>query len=492
MPEPNIVGIYKTKNSRYPQAPYSPSVFYPEYRFKDLAKDKNEVYEGVRHLFLQLGFDKKNFGKENWNPLGELINKGDTVVIKPNMVLDHGLDDRNDLEVLVTHGSVIRAVLDYVFLALNKTGKVIVCDAPHGDANWKGIIDFLKLKELKMLYEEFGYEMEYYDLRQVQYKLFNRNREFFYFEKLDGDPNGYRSIDLGTKSHFSNSGFDFNNIIGASLNRRELKSHHVDGKHEYLIAQSILNADVFISLPKLKSHKKTGVTLSLKNTIGISGNKNYLPHQMTCLNMPKGRRKKAIFYFNNFIYNRLLGEFGSKNICSARIALTAKDILVFLKRNAKKIIRKATGIDYSLETGTSWGDWHGNDVIWRTVLDLNKILFYSDKKGILRDNVTRKHLSIIDGIVAGEGEGPLSPERKEAGILIGGMDFVLVDSIACMLMGFGVDRIKLMKNASKMFGKTIEDASIVSNDERFHSLGSLGLNHFKFKAPNGWRGYLEV
>ena len=90
----NIVGIYKTKNARYPQPIYSPSVPYPEYKFKDIAKEKNEVYEGVRYLFHQLGFDKENFGKENWNPLAELINKGDAVVIKPNMVLDHSVDGR--------------------------------------------------------------------------------------------------------------------------------------------------------------------------------------------------------------------------------------------------------------------------------------------------------------------------------------------------------------------------------------------------------------
>src|SRR5690606_2650770 len=33
-----------------------------------------------------------------------------------------------------------------------------------------------------------------------------------------------------------------------------------------------------INLPKLKTHKKTGVTLSLKNLVGINGDKNWLPH----------------------------------------------------------------------------------------------------------------------------------------------------------------------------------------------------------------------
>ena len=37
-------------------------------------------------------------------------------------------------------------------------------------------------------------------------------------------------------------------------------------------------ADVVISLPKMKTHKKTGVTLSIKNFVGITADKNYLPH----------------------------------------------------------------------------------------------------------------------------------------------------------------------------------------------------------------------
>lgn len=492
MIESNIVGIYKTKNNYYPRAIYSPSAPYPEYKFKDIAKEKNEVYEGIRRLLYQLGFDKGNFGKANWNPLGELINKGDTVVIKPNLVSHYNWNGKNDLEILITHGSVIRAVLDYVFLTLEDTGKVIICDAPHGDSEWDSIADFIKFKELKEFYKKFEYEMEFYDLRQVKYKMFNAKKEFFYFKRLSGDPNGYREIDLGKGSFFDDSGFTFEDITGASLNRREMKRHHIGGKHEYLIAQTILNADVFISLPKLKSHKKTGVTLSLKNTIGISGSKNYLPHQMTYMKIPQERHKRLIFYLNNFVYDRLLGEFGSKNIFNAHLALAVKNTMSFIKKCIKKIVKEPGNNEGFSETEIFSGNWHGNDIIWRTVLDLNKILFYADEKGILQEKKTRKCLSIIDGIVAGEGEGPLAPDRKETGVLVGGMDFVLVDSVACVLMGFDSDKIRLMRNAAKVFGRTIEDIILSSNDERFTSIGALKANHFKFKAPRGWRGQIEI
>src|SRR5438045_9670723 len=40
-----------------------------------------------------------------------------------------------------------------------------------------------------------------------------------------------------------------------------------------------MDADVFINLPKLKTHKNVGLTCALKNLVGINANKNWLPHQ---------------------------------------------------------------------------------------------------------------------------------------------------------------------------------------------------------------------
>ena len=61
-----------------------------------------------------MGLDAANFGTRSWNPLGELIRPGETVLLKPNLVRQsHQFND--DWEHIITHGSVIRAVADYVF-----------------------------------------------------------------------------------------------------------------------------------------------------------------------------------------------------------------------------------------------------------------------------------------------------------------------------------------------------------------------------------------
>lgn len=83
------VVIEKRKVYQYPSiAPFRASKSYPEYMFKDMTAEDNEVYDMVRNSFKILGYDAENFGKKEWNPLGKIISPGDKVLLKPNMVMD--------------------------------------------------------------------------------------------------------------------------------------------------------------------------------------------------------------------------------------------------------------------------------------------------------------------------------------------------------------------------------------------------------------------
>ena len=55
--------------------------------------------------------------------------------------------------------------------------------------------------------------------------------------------------------------------------------YHKSGMHRYRIPNTVLDADLVVSVAKLKTHKFSGVTLCLKNAIGISQGKEYLPHR---------------------------------------------------------------------------------------------------------------------------------------------------------------------------------------------------------------------
>lgn len=68
------IAISKSTEFEYPNKTtlYRPSMAYPEYIWKNDLANKNNVYNQVREALYLLGYDKENYGSENWNPLGKL------------------------------------------------------------------------------------------------------------------------------------------------------------------------------------------------------------------------------------------------------------------------------------------------------------------------------------------------------------------------------------------------------------------------------------
>src|SRR6185295_13052673 len=95
---------------------------------------------------------------------------------------------------------------------------------------------------------------------------------------LPGDPRGYSVVNLGDSSSFAAWDGRCERLRFHHSNPDLPSRHHQSGRHEYSIPNTLLQADLLVSLPKMKSHKKTGVTLSLKNMIGTTNQKYWLPH----------------------------------------------------------------------------------------------------------------------------------------------------------------------------------------------------------------------
>src|SRR6185369_10783263 len=131
------------------------------------------------------------------------------------------------------------------------------------------------------------------------------------------------------------------------------------------------------------------------------------------------------------------------------------------------------------------GSWEGNRTLWRTILDLNRILFFADKEGRLRDTPQRRYLTIVDGIVAGEGEGPLGATPVEAGLLVGGFDPALVDVAATRAMGLDPARIVMIREALE--GKLLASSRASELDE---VLDGPPVTR-RFKAPRSWPSLLS-
>jgi hypothetical protein len=96
-----------------------------------------------------------------------------------------------------------------------------------------------------------------------------------------------------------------------------------------------------------------------------------------------------------------------------------------LKQNPvfKQVARRLKRVGYKLfgdnENVVRSGNWHGNDTVWRMCLDLNRILMYASPNGAMRDT-PKRYLSIVDGIYAMEGNGPVAGTLKRAGLVVRG------------------------------------------------------------------------
>ena len=142
------------------------------------------------------------------------------------------------------------------------------------------------------------------------------------------------------------------------------------------------------------------------------------------------------------------------------------------------------------------GNWYGNDTVWRMVVDLNRVLLYADAEGAVHDKPQRRVFSVVDGIVGGEGNGPLDPVAKDAGVVVMGINPVAVDVACARLMGLDYHRLPVLYRAFDehplpLIRFASSDVVLQCSERRFTGPVCLveGLN---FLPHFGWRGHVEV
>jgi uncharacterized protein (DUF362 family) len=466
------------------QPPFHPPEIFPEYPHADAQTDaSNQAYAMVRQSFQLLGLDKENFGTKTWNPLGALISSHQKVLIKPNFVL-HFNAGGGTWEAVITHPSVIRAIADYAAIALAGTGEIIIGDAPQMNCDLQALYKTSGMDKLAQYlresYAKLGVKVTILDFRREQtiYKY------GIIWERLP--QNGVPSVivTLGKESFMEE--IDTKRLYGADYNRSETINAHRNHLHEYVIAKPVLDADVVISVPKLKVHRKVGTTLNLKNMVGINTDKNHLAHyrvgskesggdEMANPNWQDRAERKFTDWFLSG--NRQLGRY-----------------CFVLWRAFRKVLSKIQ--NPAAKPKFTYGNWHGNDTAWRMTLDLNRVLLFADAEGKLQMTSTRKYFSVIDGIIGGEGEGPLHPDAYASGVIIAGFNPVAVDWMATRLMGFNPSAISLYKNAvaqmRQIFDEfAVEKIVVQSNIDEWKNLLISDENIFNFRAAAGWQGRIE-
>ena len=212
--------------------------------------------------------------------------------------------------------------------------------------------------------------------------------------------------------------------------REETVAAHTGNNQLYTYSASLYCADVYISIPKLKTHQKVGATLNLKGLVGTVAKKNQLVHW-------------SVGY----------PEIGGDEY---------PDRQSYEEGMRAKVKHR--------------GAWPGNDTIWRMVADL----YAGFQKR------PRRYFSIVDGIVAGEGQGPFCPTAKYANTLIAGSDLLDVDLTAVKWMGLMPDKIRYLAYCMQQYHRPLEEIEVFLDGVVQDNFFAPEKSYKDFKVISRW------
>ncbi len=448
-------------------------------------------------------------GNSDGNLFKGIVEPGETVVIKPNWVIDKH-EYGYDVFSIITHSSILRAIVDMVYDELRGEGRIIIADAPQGNCDFDNLLRVCNVQKIQEYYwNKFRFEVAILDLRQI-FVVYREGHDFVKSSgrvQLPGDPMGYVGVNLGKDSAFVGMKQE-ERIYGADYDRKETKKHHNKDHHEYLISKTVLNTDLVIHVPKLKVHKKVGTTLNAKGMVGINGNKNWIAHfrvgspseggdeysdkENTAAKFEARMRRVLKDYtlapktqIGDMLYD-LINETYKKRI---------KPFFSFFKKCVQPFIGQIITTSLTI----SAGNWYGNDTAWRMTADLARIILYADQNGCIQNRAQRKFFSIIDGIVGGEKDGPLAPTPKPSGVIIAGSNLLAVDLVGTRLMGFSWNKIKyldwLINKSPQSMGITEpeNDIEVISNVPEWSRLMvDDAIQGLDYVPHPGWTRHIEI
>jgi uncharacterized protein (DUF362 family) len=369
------------------------------------------------------------------SPFAGIIKASDSVVVKPNWVM-HRNHGPWGIEPVVTHPTLVKAVVE--FALESDAAHVCVGDAPLQTCEIGALLSYGDLGR-------WAAEVTMADRRFSGVRDFRRTRSavragVLVQQNNAVDESQYVLFDLGTASFLEPVSNEHGTFRVTQYDPSFMAVTHGSGRHCYLVAKDVIDSTVVVNVPKLKMHKKAGLTCALKNIVGINGNKEFLPHHRVggsarggdCY--PGRSRVKEL-------HERALDALNGSHSFVARSALS-------IPAQILSIVGRLVVDDIGVE-----GAWVGNDTVWRMVLDLNRILHYGCADGSLSDTPQRRVLSIVDALVAGQGDGPLAPEPFELGALLFGRDSAATDWVAAGLLGYDPASIRGVAEAFSKGGR---------------------------------------
>jgi uncharacterized protein (DUF362 family) len=407
-------------------------------------------------------------------PLARVVPRGAKVLIKPNFVM-HRNEGAGGLEPLITHPAVVRAVVDAALQA--EASQVIVGDAPLQSCDFGALLDATGLA--RWARERARAAPAFKGIRD-----FRRTtcvvRHGVRIAAEDQQPQeDFILFDLRTDSLLEAVTDPSRTAYGAFrvtwYDPRLTARTHQRGRHQYLVARDIIDADIVINLPKLKTHKKAGVTCALKNLIGINGNKEFLPHHRI-----GGSADGGDCYPGRSAVKRALEHVADRqNLTASYAAALVWRAATFLLHRLARANSDRIGYD---------GSWSGNDTIWRTCLDLNRILVYGCADAAMAEAPQRRIIHVVDAVTAGQGDGPLAPDPLALGLLLAGESAPAVDWVGAQLLGYDPMKIHVVREAFSPFRWPLTSfpreavTVVMAGDHEASGLPAPRVVH-----PIGWR-----
>jgi len=380
--------------------------------------DTHAVDRSLSELMSMLGYDFTDF-----------VKPGMTVFIKPNWVASRWREScshQDTLYSVITHPAVIEAVADRVAVALNGSGKIIIGDNPSIDADFEELMQFTGIRKLVSKYDV---SCEILDLRPLVCKDLTDYSKKSKMHTQAGDPRGTVDINLGKESLLHD--VDPTLFRGVFDEREDTVASHTGDTQLYTFSKSLYEADVYISIPKLKTHHKVGTTLNLKGLVGSITEKNQLVHWR--VGSP---------------------ETGGDEYPDIESLIASKE---------KKIKKR--------------GAHPGNDTIWRMVVDLYNAM----------NRRERKYFSLVDGIIAGEGEGPFCPHSKNANTLLAGNNLLAVDIVSARLMGIDPEKVRYLQHFLSTKVICQDEITVASNEYSTSPFFDDSSAYLDFVVPELWR-----
>jgi len=393
----------------------------------------------------------------------------------------------DEWEYVITHPTVITAVLHKVLKRLSGKGRISIIDGPMTEASFAALISHYPVDQWQQLAAQNGVTLEIIDLRDHEWLM--KNDIIVERKSLPGDPRGKVVVDLlDEASEFYAHKRSQRGYYGADYDRTETNRAH-DGHHNlYSVSKTVIEGDVFINIPKLKTHRKAGITCCLKNLVGINTYKNYLPHHSEG-GPNDGGDQFPMDNINAMIEGPLVAFLKQHILKKPFLAR----YLTSLNTAGKKIFGDSSRVVRN-------GGWYGNDTLWRMTLDLNKALLYANADGSLRNEKpeqVKSYIGIVDAVMAGEGEGPLSPDPIALGRIICGTNPVAIDATCATIMGFDPLKIPTIANAFNtrhfpICNFHMEDIEILLDGNARCGINDLSSKHIMpFRPQYGWQGHIE-